>query len=43
VAGQPPERQEEIWSAVADAMGPYVTEDGRLRVENEAILVAGQR
>lgn len=43
VAEEPPERQEEIWQAVADAMRPYVATDGMLRVENEAILVAGQR
>jgi SAM-dependent methyltransferase len=43
VAGEPPNRQEEIWQAVADAMSPYTAENGRLRVENEAILVVGQR
>jgi len=43
VADQPPERREEIWQAIAAAMHPYVAADGRLSVENEAILVVGQR
>ena len=43
VAEEPPERQEEIWQAVADAMRPYGATDGMLRVENDAILVVGQR
>jgi enediyne biosynthesis protein CalE5 len=43
VSSEPPERQKEIWRAVVDAMSPYVASDGKLRVENEAILIVGQR
>jgi SAM-dependent methyltransferase len=43
VADQTPERQEEIRRAIAAAMRPYVAADGTVRVENEAILVVGQR
>jgi enediyne biosynthesis protein CalE5 len=43
LASETPERQNEIRQAITQAMQSYITADGTLRVENEAILAVGRR
>jgi hypothetical protein len=38
-----PERREEVWAAVARAARSYAGTDGRVRMDNQALLVAGVR
>jgi SAM-dependent methyltransferase len=41
VAGESPHVQERVWRKVTEAWSPFVTADGRVRTENQAIWVAG--
>jgi SAM-dependent methyltransferase len=43
VDGQPPAVQERVWAKVTEAWTPYMTADGRVRLENQAIWVAGTK
>jgi SAM-dependent methyltransferase len=43
VDAQPPEVQERVWAKVTNAWAPYTTADGRVRLENQAVWVAGTR
>jgi SAM-dependent methyltransferase len=38
---QPPEVQERVWAKVTQAWAPYTTADGHVRLENQAVWVAG--
>ena len=40
---QPPEVQQRVWAKVTQAWAPYTTADGRVRLENQAVWVAGTR
>ena len=41
--GQPPEVQERVWQKVTESWRPLVTEEGRVRTENQAIWVAATK
>jgi SAM-dependent methyltransferase len=41
--GQPPELQEQIWRDVTEAWAPLTSPDGRVRTENQALVVAGTK
>lgn len=43
LAGQPSERQEEVWSAITRAAEPYASDDGSVSLPGEAICVFGRR
>lgn len=43
MASEPAERQTSIWQAVTEAVGPYVAQDGVVRLPAEAICIVGQR
>ena len=43
VDGRPPEVQEHVWAKVTQAWAPYTTADGRVRLENQAVWVAGTK
>jgi SAM-dependent methyltransferase len=43
VDGRPPEVQERVWAKVTQAWAPYTTADGHVRLENQAVWVAGTR
>ena len=43
VDGRPPEVQERVWAKVTEAWAPYITADGRVRLENQAVWVTGTR
>jgi enediyne biosynthesis protein CalE5 len=43
LTGQPPEVQEQVWQKVTEAWAPFVTPDGRVRTENQAIWVAATK
>ncbi len=43
MANEPAERQREIWQAIAEAVGGFVTDDGAFQMSNETILVVGRR
>jgi hypothetical protein len=40
---QPPEIQQRVWAKVTQAWAPYTTSDGQVRLENQAIWVAGTK
>lgn len=42
VDGRSPELQQRVWDRVTEAWSPFVTADGRVRLENEALWVAAQ-
>jgi enediyne biosynthesis protein CalE5 len=41
VAGQPPEVQERLWTTATVAWAPFTTPDGGVRLDNQALWVAG--
>jgi SAM-dependent methyltransferase len=43
VNGQPPEVQDQVWRKVTAAWAPYLTSDGHVRTENQAIWVAAAK
>jgi SAM-dependent methyltransferase len=43
VDGRPPEVQDRVWAKVTQAWAPYTTADGRVRLENQAVWVAGTK
>jgi ubiquinone/menaquinone biosynthesis C-methylase UbiE len=43
VNGQPPQVQDQVWRKVTEEWAPYLTTDGHVRTENQAIWVAGTR
>ena len=43
MASESAERQTSIWQAVTEAVQPYVTGDGVVRLPAEAICIVGQR
>jgi SAM-dependent methyltransferase len=42
VAGRSPEAQKRVWDRVTEAWSPYVTADGRVRLDNEALWVTAR-
>ena len=43
VNDRPSAVQKRVWEKVTEAWGPYTTADGRVRLENEALWVAGSK
>jgi ubiquinone/menaquinone biosynthesis C-methylase UbiE len=41
IAPHPPEVQEAAWEAITDAIRPYASDDGRVRLSNLALLAVG--
>jgi enediyne biosynthesis protein CalE5 len=42
VDGRPPDLQRHVWQRVTEAWSPYLTADGRVRLDNEALWVTAQ-
>ena len=42
MAGQPPERQEEGWAAITDAISSHAADDGTLRLSGLALMASGR-
>jgi hypothetical protein len=43
LADQSPERREEVWRAIEEAIGQHAASDGSVRLENEVIYLTARR
>jgi len=43
LADKPADLREKVWQAIAGAVGQYAAADGTIRMENEAVCIAGRR
>jgi enediyne biosynthesis protein CalE5 len=42
INARPPEEQDDGWAAITDAIGPFADDSGRIRLENQTLLAAGE-